>query len=353
MIGRPWLPLNALRAFEAVGQHGGFTAAAAALNVSQSAVSRHVISLEATLGVQLLERRPGGLALTPAGQALLPVLARAFDRVQSAVNRIADGQSALRRVLRLHLSPSFAQRLAVPILRSFRETCPDLLLDISSSGSLAPPRDVDAGVIYTRYRPDELICDLLWMVGVTPLCSPEVADRHAGLPLDEFLARNELLHVKVEGELRHQRWLAFVRACGMNLDVGRGLSFDTAVLAAEYALSGGGVALLDWRLFADEIAAGRLVAPYPQTLEDGFGYFVSVAPEDLEDPAIGRLRSWLIAGCGAEARRAEAVMPRLGSPLPHPPGPASASAPSRPASRSLLRPVWPPEPTSRSRAGGE
>ena len=56
-INRRWLPLNALRAFEAVGQHLSFTAGAQALHVSQSALSRHVISLEDLLGCQLLERR--------------------------------------------------------------------------------------------------------------------------------------------------------------------------------------------------------------------------------------------------------------------------------------------------------
>ena len=44
-INRRWLPLNALRAFDAVGQNLSFTAGAQALHVSQSALSRHVISL--------------------------------------------------------------------------------------------------------------------------------------------------------------------------------------------------------------------------------------------------------------------------------------------------------------------
>ena len=52
-INRRWLPLNALRAFEAVGQRLSFTAGANALSVSQSAVSRHVIGLEELLGKPL------------------------------------------------------------------------------------------------------------------------------------------------------------------------------------------------------------------------------------------------------------------------------------------------------------
>ena len=91
MINRRWLPLNALRAFDAVGRHLSFTAGAQALHVSQSALSRHVISLEELLGVQLLERRPHGLVLTDAGARLLPVVHKAFDRLEQQINEIKRG----------------------------------------------------------------------------------------------------------------------------------------------------------------------------------------------------------------------------------------------------------------------
>src|SRR5580698_11420326 len=77
-IDRRWLPLNALRAFEAVAKHGSFTGAAAALRISQSALSRHVISIERLIGVRLFERRPHALVLTKAGQHLLPTVIKSF-----------------------------------------------------------------------------------------------------------------------------------------------------------------------------------------------------------------------------------------------------------------------------------
>ena len=87
-IDRRWLPLNALRAFEAVAKHGSFTGAANALLISQSALSRHVISLERLIGVQLFDRKPHTLALTPAGQHLLPVVTKSFDRLEYALDEI-------------------------------------------------------------------------------------------------------------------------------------------------------------------------------------------------------------------------------------------------------------------------
>src|ERR1017187_7087086 len=88
-IDRRWLPLNALRAFEGVAKHSSFTAAANALLISQSALSRHVIALEKLIGAQLFERRPHTLVLTKAGQHLRPAVQKSFDRLEYALGDTA------------------------------------------------------------------------------------------------------------------------------------------------------------------------------------------------------------------------------------------------------------------------
>jgi LysR family glycine cleavage system transcriptional activator len=296
-IDRRWLPLNALRAFEAVGQRLNFTAGAQALGVSQSAISRHVISLEGLLGVQLFDRRSQGLALTQAGAALLPVVGKSFDRMEQSLNAIvSDGGGGGERTLRVHLPPSFAQQLAVPMLRDLRRECPNIWLDIASPGTVGPPpQDVDAAVVYDRPQGGTHISDVLWMVQVTPMCHPAVAQRaRAAASADEFLATAELLHVKLARRPRTMLWESFARLTGLRADVSRGLAFDTSCLAAQYALSGDGVALLDVKMFAREIAEGRLVAPFDLVAEDGYGYFLNVHPEDLADPAVASFRDWII-----------------------------------------------------------
>ena len=291
---RRWLPLNALRAFDAVGRHLSFTAAAHALNVSQSAVSRHVIGLEALLGLPLFERRPQSLALTKAGGALLPIVRGSFDRIEQALNDVVrDGGGV--RTLRLQLPPSFAQKLALPILQGFRREFPDIFVDFSSLGWTGAPRtETDAAVIYDRRRTGVAVSDMLWMSRVTPGCSPGVAAAHAGKSLAQFVADNELLHVKLEGEPPGLIWEGFSRHFELGMQTSRGLAFDTAALAAQYAASGEGVALLDVDLFANDIASGVLVTPFTETYEDGYGYFLNVAPEDLSDPVISVFRAWMI-----------------------------------------------------------
>ncbi len=294
MTNRRWLPLNALRAFDAVGQHLSFTAGAAALNVSQSALSRHVISLEAWLGRELLERRPHGLVLTEAGGVLAPVVRKAFDRIEQAMNEVRDGPRS-SRTLRLHIPPSLLQKLALPLMREFQRQFPDILLDISSAHVTGlPAQDLDVAVVFDRPHVDDRVTDLLWMVRVSPVCAPALAARHTGRSLTQFLSDNELLHVKLESEPRSLLWAAFARQLGLEVETNRGLAFDTAVSAVELAIAGEGVALADIDMFAADIEAGRLVVPYEAVLEDGYGYYLKFHPEDLSDPIIAQFRSWMI-----------------------------------------------------------
>jgi len=295
MINRPWLPLNALRAFDAVGQALSFTAGAQALHVSQSALSRHVISLEDLLGKKLLERRPQHLVLTEEGATLLPVVRKCLDRLEQVLNAIKDGERS-GRTLRLHMPPSLLNHLALPMLQDFRREFPDILIDVSSAHVTGlPPTDLDVAVVYDRPNVDDKVTDLLWMVRVTPVCSPALAAANAGKSLAAFISSNELLHVKLDAEPRGLLWANFLRQCGIAADTDKGLAFDTAISAVQYAMSGGGVALADVDMFADEIRAGRLVAPYDAVFEEGYGYYLKFHAEDLSDPAISLVRSWLIS----------------------------------------------------------
>jgi len=310
LIDRRWLPLNALRAFEGVAKHGTFTAAAHALLISQSALSRHVIALERLLGRQLFERRPHALELTRSGQLLLLAIGKAFDRLEHAVEAVRNEGAASLRTLRVQMPPSFAMRLAVPMLRDFRRANPDLQIDlVSPSDVRAPLADVDVSVIYSKPMVTDLVTDLLWPVRLSILCDPDIAARHAGQELEQFIAANELIHVRIAAESVHHVWTQFVRQAGIaHLDVVRGIVFDTAVLAVQYALSGEGLVLVDPTLCSEEMRAGRLVKPFDVTLDDGYGYYLVTHPEDLSDTAIAVFRSWLIERFG---QRPAAGEPRV------------------------------------------
>jgi DNA-binding transcriptional LysR family regulator len=295
-IGRRWLPLNALRAFEAVARHGSFTAAANALLISQSALSRHVRSLETLIGAQLFVRRPHALALTPAGDHLLAAVGKSFDRLEYALNDIREDATPAVRTLRVQMPPSFAVHLAVPILRDFRATSSEVEIDLVSPYGIGPPlNDVDVAVVYSKPMVTDLITDLLWPVQLSILCHPQVAARHAGKQIGEFIAANEIIHVRLADLPRHRNWQQFLRQFAIGgVNVERGLVFDTALLAVQYALSGEGVVLVDVNLFSEDIRAGRLVKPFDVVFDEGYGYYLITQPEALSDTAIALFRSWLI-----------------------------------------------------------
>ena len=302
-IERRWLPLNALRAFEAVAKHGSFTGAANALLISQSALSRHVISLEKLIGVQLFERRPQALVLTAAGQHLLPVITKSLDRLEYSLDEIRNAGAPTLRTLRVQMPPSFAVHLAVPILRDFRRANREVEIDlVSPYGVGPPPNDVDVAVVYSKPTVTDMISDLLWPVRLGILCHPDLAARHAGKDLASFIRDNELIHVRIADLPRHHMWAQLVKQANLGpVGFERGLVFDTALLAVQYALSGEGLALVDLNLFREDIASGRLVRPFDVTLDEGYGYYLITHPEALSDTAIALFRSWLIERFGHPA----------------------------------------------------
>ena len=297
-MDRKWLPLNALRAFEAAGQHLSFTAAANSLTVAQSAVSRHVIVLENFLGVALFERRPQQLVLTEAGRHILPVVTKSFDRIDQALGEVIKEKGRPKRVLKVALPTTFAHRLAIPILRDFRAEHPGIALEIVSKpvSGAEMDGDIDIAIVYSEPRVTDAIHDLLWMVRSTILCSPQLLQSIERPDPARLIASCDLLHVKIEERPRHFFWEMMARAIGRpDLSVDRGLVFDTSQLAVQYALSGEGLALADPELFQEEIEAGRLVRPFDVSLDEGYGYYLTTHPEDLSNEAVALFRSWLIA----------------------------------------------------------
>ncbi len=294
-MNRRWLPLNALRAFEAVGKHLSFTGGAAALSVSQSALSRHVSALESLLGKQLFERDGGRLSLTPAGDELLAVVSKSLERIEQTMNAIRD-ESVPGRAMRLHVPPSLLQQMFMPMLSEFHRDHPEVRIDLSSANVTGlPPTELDMAIVYDRPNVDDRITDLLWMVRVAPLGSPETAAAAAGKSLAQFLSGQELLHLKLEGHPRELLWGDYLRRNGVALPTMDGLAFDTAIASAKYAMTSGGVMLGDVDLFAAELAAGQLVMPFDAVIEDGYGYYLKLHADDLADPAIASFRSWMIA----------------------------------------------------------
>src|SRR3954467_9649098 len=107
VIGRDELPpLDLLRSFEAAARHLSFTLAAQELYLTQSAVSRQIQQMEASLGVPLFERRHRALVLTDAGRVMQRAVIDCLERLRDATSRVRA--TAAMRQVSLTCTPGFA-----------------------------------------------------------------------------------------------------------------------------------------------------------------------------------------------------------------------------------------------------
>ena len=109
------------RIFEAAGRTGSFRAAAAALNLTPSAVSHAIRKLEQVLGLPLFERDSRHASLTYEGEVLMRHVSRAFDDLRRGMEVVSARGPKL---LRLHCAPSFAAQWLTPRLARFLRNTP-------------------------------------------------------------------------------------------------------------------------------------------------------------------------------------------------------------------------------------
>ncbi|MGE7413946.1 LysR substrate-binding domain-containing protein [Methylobacterium tarhaniae] len=252
---KPRLPLNALRAFEAVARLGSMSAAAAELGVTHGAVSRHVRALEAQFGLPLVERGPRAVAATPEGARLAAELAESFERMHAAVARVQPGP------LTLSCSATVMMRWLIPRLETFKRENPAIELRLNINyGDVDFIRDeIGVAIRNSMYRaPPSAAAETLIREEIGPVCHPDYARRVTAGGPDDLVARARLLGTAT----RPEAWTEWARAIGRpELAIGPDEVFGHFYLVIQAASCGLGFALAPRLLVEDEIAAGHLVAP--------------------------------------------------------------------------------------------
>ena len=218
--------LNGLKAFEAAARHLSFTRAAAELNVTQAAVSHQVKALEERLGLALFRRLNRALLLTDEGQALLPPMSDALDRMALAVDGLARREET--GVLTVSTLDSFAAGWLVRRLRRFRALYPDIEIRIATSNHLVDftRDDVDISVRYGRGEWPALDSVRLMTEEIFPVCSPALLADGPPLEKPQDLRYHTLLH-----EEMLEDWRMWLLAAGVGgVDPTRGPWYTQANL---------------------------------------------------------------------------------------------------------------------------
>lgn len=292
-------PLNGLRAFEAAARHQSFTRAAEELHVTQTAISHQIRKLEEELGVRLFVRVPGAVHLTHEAETYLAAVSGAFEGLRDATARLRGAHAPDgTRTLRLSTTPSFATKWLVPRLATFQAAHPDLAVEVSTGMELVDFRreEVDVAIRYGRGHWAGLHATWLLAEDILPVCAPRLLEGAARLRGPEDLAQQRLIGVS----LYPDEWHMWLTAAGLPTALAnRATVFDMPILAIQAAIDGMGVAITHSPLVENDLAAGRLVAPFDTTLPSDMGYYLVAPTATAQSPAIAALRDWLLAPGGA------------------------------------------------------
>lgn len=279
-------PLTALRAFQAVAELGGLSAAARALNVTHAAVAQQIRALEAHLGVALVLRAGRGMALTPEGADLARSLGEGFAAIQSGVEALQAGGAD--RPVKITLTPSFATQWLMPRLKSFWDRHPDIALALHPDPRVSDLKreGMDLGIRYGNGSWPGVEARFLTSARMAVAASPALLAGRPTLTAAEMQAEDWML-TRDWPEQEN-----YLRALGLQPETLSRTEFPDESLSLAAARQGLGIVLESMALLEDDLSAGRLVL-----LRDSRhslpAYFLVTVPGPQRAPARAFVR-WLL-----------------------------------------------------------
>ena len=252
-----------MAAFVRVVDAKGFSAAAPALGLTPSAVSKLVSRLETRLGVRLLQRTTRALHLTEEGEAFFEQARRIVDEIETLESRIADRRGKPQGLLKVTTSLAFATHQLTPVLAEFLARHPaiqfallptDRVVDMVEEGvdiAIRIGRLADTSFMARRIGEDKrVIC-----------ASPEYLARHGAPRRPEDLLRHQCILARERAYLN--RWAFRIEGEIREIEVTGRLAVDEGDAQMQLALQGIGIVRLTRLTVAQAVRAGRLVSLLP------------------------------------------------------------------------------------------
>lgn len=288
-------PLNSLRAFVVAARHMSFSKASSELHVTPAAISQQIRQLEEQLGCALFRRSSRTLTLTEEGQACLPGLTEAFEKIVEALEQIDARQAT--GPLTVSVVPSFAAKWLVPRLENFRDIHPEIDVRISASMHLVDftGEEVDCAIRYGAGDYGDLFAERILQETVFPVCSPLLMQSGTPVLHPRDLGRFTLLHDdSPDQDPSCPDWGMWLKAAGVNgVEVARGLRFNQSSLVLEAAIAGQGVALAKGQLAAEDLRTRRLVRPFNMTQTLDFAYYLVCPRRKTLLAKVAAFQQWL------------------------------------------------------------
>lgn len=270
----------ALRAFRAIAEHGSFTRAAAALDVTASALSQTLRQLESQLGTRLLHRTTRRVGLTEAGQELLQRISPALKELDAAMDALRQHGDRPAGLLRLTVPDVVAIALLDPLLGEFMARWPDVRLDIHVDNGLSDliAEGFDAGIrLGERLQRDMVAVPVSGPLRSVVVGSPAYFARHGRPTQPRELEAHDCINFRQASSRALYRW-EFAHKSGphkgrwFELPVDGRLTVNHVPLALRAAIEGAGLACVLEPFARETLADGRLESVLDDWLPpfDGF-----------------------------------------------------------------------------------
>ncbi|WP_375740315.1 LysR substrate-binding domain-containing protein [Pseudomonas boanensis] len=268
--------LRALQIFEAVGRFGGIAEAARRLGISAGAVSQQMKLLEESLGLSLTLKVGKRIQLTAAGQRYYESCATAFESLRIAHTEVERSKNASN--LRVSALPSLLSQWLTPLVFAWQDKHPGLNVFLDGSYEEPSPNgfEIDFRITYSDQDYAENAIEL-FRDCVVPVCSPALLRADAPLLTPADLLGYPLLSIdwlpKFVSPPSWRDWFTAQQVdCSQMHDGYR--VFSLAYVAIQAAIDGQGIVLGQCSMIADDLAAGRLIMPFPRALPLPTSYFL-------------------------------------------------------------------------------
>ena len=239
-------PLSSITALETLDRLGSVKATAAALNLTQSAVSHKLKTLQTTLGFPLTSADGRGVILTSQARQYVRSIRPALTALHDAHQTISTASGPLT----ISCAPGFAAYWLAPRLSEFRHLFPDIALRLLNQDSAA----ADLSIRFTRHDP---ATEPLMRIHFFPVCAPSYAHSPSIPKRATDLDPNHLLHLHTRKD-----WDAWLSTQKATLDTGQGVLFDDVQTMLAATTAGQGLSLGDRLTCEDALRSGALIRPY-------------------------------------------------------------------------------------------
>ncbi|EGA71150.1 Glycine cleavage system transcriptional activator (Gcv operon activator) [Vibrio sinaloensis DSM 21326] len=286
-----YAPLKSLYSFVAVAETGSMTDAAKALNVSHSAISQAIKSLEHQLGQPLFQRVGRNVVLNANGRKYYKQVAPALEQIVSATQDIIGEQQSHR--LTLNMVNSLAMHWWIPRVNEINQFAPQLDIRISTlTGSFAMEYEgVDVAIIHGKTDDwQDYYCELLAEDELVMVASPELLQ--TGDSPKTLMQRYPA--IIAANDRRKHDWQVWCEHHQLPVpDSGHNLSFAASVQAVQASVRRLGVFVTHRQFIRDDVAHGLLVEVGDSVLNPHQDFYFACPKEKLKNEHVLTLRSWL------------------------------------------------------------